>query len=171
MLINSLLRLLQLHICVLEKLCHINQKVLKRPRKVLENRSTFEMYLSTSIRDFSEMFLITFQVVYKVQMYYKVLLPGSDHYSRIVFIYFLVQSILKTCSFQCFPFNFLVYIIYDDYHKCNWHIPHLPHIPHIPIAVSRFPQVQGNLTFLNLPITFTMDQSQIVFDSANNPLQ
>ena len=69
MLINSLLQLLQLHICVLEKLCHRNQKVLKRPRKVLENRSTFEMYLSTSIRDFSEMFLSTFQILYKVQMY------------------------------------------------------------------------------------------------------
>ena len=69
MLINTLLQLFQLHICVLEKLCHRNQKVLKRPRKVLENRSAFEMYLSISIRDFSDIFLITFQVLYKVQMY------------------------------------------------------------------------------------------------------
>ena len=53
--------------------------------KVLENRSTFVMYLSTSIstQDFSEMYLSTFQVLYKLYLStdvlkYKVLLPGSD---------------------------------------------------------------------------------------------
>ena len=53
--------------------------------KVLENRSTFVMYLSTSTskQDFSEMYLSTFQVLYKLYLStdvlkYKVLLPGSD---------------------------------------------------------------------------------------------
>ncbi len=52
---------------------------------VLENRSTFEMYLSTSTStdDFPEMYLSTFQVLYKLYLStdvlkYKVLLPGSD---------------------------------------------------------------------------------------------
>ena len=60
-------------------------KVLRCTLKVLENRSTFEMYLSTSTstEDFSEMYLSTFQVLYKLYLStdvlkYKVLLPGSD---------------------------------------------------------------------------------------------
>ena len=60
-------------------------KVLKCTLKVLENRSTFEMYLSTSTstEDFPEMYLSTFQVLYKLYLStdvlkYKVLLPGSD---------------------------------------------------------------------------------------------
>ena len=60
-------------------------KVLKCTWKVLENRSTFVMYLSksTSTQDFSEMYLSTFQVLYKLYLStdvlkYKVLLPGSD---------------------------------------------------------------------------------------------
>ena len=59
-------------------------KVLKCTLKVLENRSTFEMYLSTSTstEDFPEMYLNTFQVLYKLclstdVLKYKVLLPGS----------------------------------------------------------------------------------------------
>ena len=68
-------------------------KVLKCTLKVLENRSTFEMYLSTfemylststSTEDFPEMYLSTFQVLYKLYLStdvlkYKVLLPGSDY--------------------------------------------------------------------------------------------
>ena len=58
-------------------------KVLKCTLKVLENLSTFEMYLSTSTEDFPEMYLSTFQVLYKLYLStdvlkYKVLLPGSD---------------------------------------------------------------------------------------------
>ena len=60
-------------------------KVLKCTLKVLVNRSTFEMYLSTSTstEDFPEMYLSTFQVLYKLYLStdvlkYKVLLPGSD---------------------------------------------------------------------------------------------
>ena len=60
-------------------------KVLKCTLKVLENRSTFEMYLSTSTstEDFPEIYLSTFQVLYKLYLStdvlkYKVLLPGSD---------------------------------------------------------------------------------------------
>ena len=54
--------------------------------KVLENRSTFEKYLSTSTstEDFPEMYLSTFQVLYKLYLStesdvlkYKVLLPDS----------------------------------------------------------------------------------------------
>ncbi len=57
-------------------------KVLKCTLKVLENRSTFEMYLSTSIEDFPEMYLSAFQVLYKLYLgrdvlKYNVLLPGS----------------------------------------------------------------------------------------------
>ena len=59
-------------------------KVLTCTLKVLENRSTFEMYLSTSTstEDFPEMYLSTFQVLYKLYLStdvlkYKVLLPGS----------------------------------------------------------------------------------------------
>ena len=59
-------------------------KVLKCTLKVLENRSTFEMYLSTSTstEDFPEMYLSTFQVLYKLYLStdvlkYKELLPGS----------------------------------------------------------------------------------------------
>ena len=59
-------------------------EVLKCTWKVLENRSTFVMYLSTSTstQDFSEMHLSTFQVLYKLYLStdvlkYKVLLPGS----------------------------------------------------------------------------------------------
>ena len=59
-------------------------KVLQCTLKVLENRSTFEMYLSTSTstEDFPEMYLSTFQVLYKLYLStdvlkYKVLLPGS----------------------------------------------------------------------------------------------
>ena len=59
-------------------------KGLKCTLKVLENRSTFEMYLSTSTstEDFPEMYLSTFQVLYKLYLStdvlkYKVLLPGS----------------------------------------------------------------------------------------------
>ena len=59
-------------------------KVLKCTLKVLENRSTFEMYLSTSTstEDFPEMYLSTFQVLYKLYLStdvlkYKVLMPGS----------------------------------------------------------------------------------------------
>ena len=62
-------------------------KVLKCTLKVLENRSTFEMYLSTSTStdDFPEMYLSTFQVLYKLYLStdvlkYKVLLLGSDRY-------------------------------------------------------------------------------------------
>ena len=45
-------------------------KVLKCTLKVLENRSTFEMYLSTSTstEDFPEMYLSTFQVLYKLYL-------------------------------------------------------------------------------------------------------
>ena len=64
-------------------------KVLKCTLKVLENRSTFEMYLSTSTstEDFPEMYLSTFQVLYKLYLStdvlkYKVLLPGSGHHSQ-----------------------------------------------------------------------------------------
>ena len=59
-------------------------KVLKCTIKVLENGSTFEMYLSTSTSTdhFPEMYLSTFQVLYKLYLStdvlkYKVLLPGS----------------------------------------------------------------------------------------------
>ena len=52
--------------------------------KVLENRSTIEMYLSTSTstEDFPGMYLSTIQVLYKLYLStdvlkYKVLLPGS----------------------------------------------------------------------------------------------
>ena len=69
-------------------------KVLKCTLKVLENRSTFEMYLSTSTstEDFPEMYLSTFQVLYKLYLStdvlkYKVLLPGSGPY--YVYSYFL----------------------------------------------------------------------------------
>ena len=55
--------------------------------EVLENRSTFVMYLNTSTttQDFSEMYLSTFQVLYKLYvstdvLKYKVLLPGSDQH-------------------------------------------------------------------------------------------
>ena len=66
-------------------------KVLKCTLKVLENLSTFEMYLSTSTstEDFPEMYLSTFQVLYKLYLStdvlkYKVLLPGSVwHYTII----------------------------------------------------------------------------------------
>ena len=71
-------------------------KVLKCTLKVLENRSTFEMYLSTSksTEDFPEMYLSTFQVLYKLYLStdvlkYKVLLPGSglfSHISRVVLL-------------------------------------------------------------------------------------
>ena len=61
-------------------------KVLKCTLKVLENRSTFEMYLSTSTstEHFPEMYLSTFQVLYKLYLStdvlkYKVLLPGSEY--------------------------------------------------------------------------------------------
>ena len=64
-------------------------KVLKCTLKVLENRSTFEMYLSTSTstEDFPEMCLSTFQVLYKLYLStdvlkYKVLLPGSGMYCK-----------------------------------------------------------------------------------------
>ena len=55
-------------------------KVLKCTLKVLENRSTFEMYLSTSTS--TEDFPSTFQVLYKLYLStdvlkYKVLMPGS----------------------------------------------------------------------------------------------
>ena len=44
--------------------------VLRCTLKVLENRSTFEMYLSrsTSTEDFPEMYLSTFQVLYKLYL-------------------------------------------------------------------------------------------------------
>ena len=58
-------------------------KVLKCTLKVLDNRSTFDMYLSTSTSTdhFPEMYLSTFQVLYKLYLStdvlkYKVLLPG-----------------------------------------------------------------------------------------------
>ena len=61
-------------------------EVLKCTWKVLENQSTFVMYLSasTSTQDFSEMYLSTFQVLYKLYLStdvlkYKVLLPGSGY--------------------------------------------------------------------------------------------
>ena len=67
-------------------------KVLKCTLKVLGNRSTFEMYLSTSTstEDFPEMYLSTFQVLYKLYLStdvlkYKVLLPGSVVYYIIVY--------------------------------------------------------------------------------------
>ena len=57
-------------------------KVLKCTLKVLENLRTFEMYLSTSNEYLPEMYLSTFQVLYKLYLStyvlkYKVLLPGS----------------------------------------------------------------------------------------------
>ena len=57
-------------------------KVLKCTIKVLEKGSTFEMYLSTTTDHFPEMYLSTFQVLYKLYLStdvlkYKVLLPGS----------------------------------------------------------------------------------------------
>ena len=75
-------------------------KVLKCTLKVLENRSTFEMYLSksTSTEDFPEMYLSTFQVLYKLYLStdvlkYKVLLPGSGgiHSCQIL----ILQHLLK----------------------------------------------------------------------------
>ena len=78
MLMNSL------SIFVLGKNAIEKPKVLKCTLKVLENLSTFEMYLSTSTstEDFPEMYLSTFQVLYKLYLStdvlkYKVLLPGS----------------------------------------------------------------------------------------------
>ena len=77
-------------------------KVLKCTLKVLENQSTFEMYFSTSTLQFPEMYLSTFQVLYKLYLStdvlkYKVLLPGSgavtyisrkedNHLSRCAYI-------------------------------------------------------------------------------------
>ena len=48
-------------------------KVLKCTLKVLENRSTFEMYLSTSTstEDFPEMYLSTFQVLLQIVLKYR----------------------------------------------------------------------------------------------------
>ena len=78
-------------------------KVLKCTLKVLENRSTFEMYLSTSTStdDFPEMYLSTFQVLYKLYLStdvlkYKVLLPGSGVYTRGSKISH--QSALEMCN-------------------------------------------------------------------------
>ena len=74
-------------------------KVLKCTLKVLENRSTFEMYLSTSTstEDFPEMYLSTFQVLYKLYLStdvlkYKVLLPGSA--SNVMSVHYLVNRTL-----------------------------------------------------------------------------
>ena len=84
MLMNSLFHLPQLPILYYENIAIEKPKVLKCTLKVLENRSTFEMYLSTSTstEDFPEMYLSTFQVLYKLYLStdvlkYKVLLPGS----------------------------------------------------------------------------------------------
>ena len=84
MLMNSLFHLPQLPILYQENIAIEKPKVLKCTLKVLENRSTFEMYLSTSTstEDFPEMYLSTFQVLYKLYLStdvlkYKVLLPGS----------------------------------------------------------------------------------------------
>ena len=67
-------------------------KVLKCTLKVLENRSTFEMYLSTSTstEDFPEMYLSTFQVLYKLYLStdvlkYKVLLPSAMYLNEQLF--------------------------------------------------------------------------------------
>ena len=53
-------------------------KVLKCTLKVLENQSTFEMYLSTSTStdDFPEMYLSTFQVLYKLYLSTKYSCPA-----------------------------------------------------------------------------------------------
>ena len=66
-------------------------EVLKCTLKVLENRSTFVMYLSPSTQDFSEMYQSTFRVLYKLYLStdvlkYKVLLPGSGGYIYIYII-------------------------------------------------------------------------------------
>ena len=71
-----------IHFCI-RKIMDRKANVLKCTLKVLENLSTFEMYLSTSTKDFPEMYLSTFQVLYKLYLStdvlkYKVLLPGSD---------------------------------------------------------------------------------------------
>ena len=64
-------------------------KVLKCTRKVLGNRSTLEMYLSTSTStlDFSQLYSSTFRVLYKLYLStdvlkYKVLLPGFGQDDR-----------------------------------------------------------------------------------------
>ena len=81
-------------------------KVLKCTLKVLENRSTFEMYLSTSTStgDFPEMYLSTFQVLYKLYLStdvlkYKVLLPGSVYNMEYKLGVMLVLSVrLSFCK-------------------------------------------------------------------------
>ena len=80
-------------------------KVLKCTLKVLENRSTFEMYLSTNTEDFPEMYLSTFQVLYKLYLStyvlkYKVLLPSSDWYISldIAQIIYPINNPQQTCS-------------------------------------------------------------------------
>ena len=98
-------------------------KVLKCTLKVLENLSTFEMYLSTSTStdDFPEMYLSTFQVLYKLylstdELKYKVLLPGSDLHRheqnvRHSLTYVLCNCILKYSSeiHQIAPFAIQVF--------------------------------------------------------------
>ena len=61
-------------------------KVLKCTLKVLENLSTFEMYLSTSTstEDFPEMYLSTLQVLYKLYLSTKYscpALPGGREFN------------------------------------------------------------------------------------------
>ena len=65
-------------------------KVLKCTLKVLENRSTFEMYLSTSTstEDFPEMYLSTFQVLYKLYLSTKYSCPA------------LTSTIIHVCGFN-----------------------------------------------------------------------
>ena len=84
-------------------------KVLKCTLKVLENRSTFEMYLSTSTstEDFPEMYLSTFQVLYKLYLStdvlkYKVLLPGSD---RLQFLLDHLGRYIKLYVSTFIPFS------------------------------------------------------------------
>ena len=72
-------------------------EVLKCTLKVLENRSTFVMYLSPSTQDFSEMYQSTFRVLYKLYLStdvlkYKVLLPGSGGYIYIYIYNFLLTT-------------------------------------------------------------------------------
>ena len=75
------------HFCIRK----IMPKVLKCTRKVLGNRSTLQMYLSTSTStlDLSEMYLSTFRVLYKLYLStdvlnYKVLLPGFGYSNGIL---------------------------------------------------------------------------------------
>ena len=61
------------------------------------------MYLSTSTQDFSEMYLSTFQVLYKLYLStdvlkYKVLLPGSVLHNEEFSLFYLIQAAVQAHS-------------------------------------------------------------------------